>query len=246
MGASGTRNDAAARRHRVVLVAEDGPARLAYLSALETLGAAFSTVEDLGEMRGLLAETPVSGLLVDVPTLVKAPPGEKRLLHYLLEHFPVLRLRFDDTEQTIHGLFHGRVGPGTDILRDFLALEADAFAPRTLRAAGRDDVHFNVLVSRSPDMDNPVRAVTTNVSPGGCFISTCDDCLQVERLWLRVSELSDGTPIEVSVRWRQPWGVRQAIPGIGVAFVNMTSAQAEELDSWLLSTNDDPEIGRIS
>lgn len=220
---------------RVLLLAEPGDAREAYLAALAGTSARHDVVEDLPSLRARLRENAYHGLLVDVPTLIKAPAGEKRLAHEVLESYPVLRLRHDPHDGGIHGLYYGQPAQSGDIVADFVHLEAAVFSPRILRIQPRGDLVFNVLVARGETFadDQAERSVTSNVSQGGCFLCSFEEFADRQHLWLRIREFSDQTPIPAQVRWRVSWGAGMETPGVGVAFSGMTETQRRELDGWL-------------
>lgn len=223
------------RHTRVLLYAEKGVARDAYLAALAATAAEHDVVDDLPSLRARLRENAYHGLLVDVPTLIKAPAGEKRLVHEVLESYPVLRMRHDPRDATIHGLYYGQPAQSGNIVADFVDLEAAVSSPRVLRVEPRGDLVFNVLVSRDETFAEAraERSVTTNVSQGGCFLCSFADFADWQRLWLRIREFADQTPIPAQVRWRVPWGAGMEAPGVGVSFTGMTEPQRTELDGWL-------------
>ncbi len=220
---------------RVLLLAEQGEAKEAYRAALAVAGAEHDAVEDLPSLRARLRENAYHGLLVDVPTLIKAPAGEKRLVHEVLESYPVLRLRHDPHDGRIHGLYYGQPAQSGNIVADFVHLEAAVFSPRILRVQPRGDLVFNVLVSRAETFaeDQAERSVTVNVSQGGCFLCSFAEFADRQRLWLRIREFADQTPIAAQVRWRVAWGAGMEAPGVGVSFTEMTESQRQELDGWL-------------
>ncbi len=220
---------------RMLLLAEPGPAREAYLRALAGAGARCTVADNLGEMQERLRREPHCGLLVDVPTLIKSSGPEKRLVHGILEHYPVLRLRYDQPSGVIHGLFYGQAETGGDVVADFVAISATTFAPRSMRGEERENVILNVLIHRSrPEgEEGGERAVTVNASIGGCFLYTCGDFAVGDAVWLDFLELADRAPIPARLRWRVEWGKSMVLPGIGVAFESMTRAQMRELSARL-------------
>lgn len=219
----------------MLLFAEPGPARAAYEDAVSRTGAACAVVGSLREMREKLRGAAYCGLLIDVPTLIKSAGAEKRLAHSILEHYPVLRLRFDPASGVIHGLFYGQSEPKGDVVGDFVALATSTFSPRAMRGEEREDIVLNVLVHRDPSCQsaNAERAVTVNASLGGCFIYTCADYAVGEEVGLEIMEVSDRTPIRCRLRWRVEWGKSMSLPGIGVAFEAISPEQSQELAALL-------------
>ncbi len=220
----------------MLLYVEAGPARTAYEKALAAAGAGCLVVGSLREMHERLRSNPCGGLLVDVPTLIKSAGPEKRLAQGILEHYPVLRLRYDTGADEIHGLFYGQGTPGEgDVVRDFVSLAATTFTPRAMRGEQREDAILNVVIHRAPPGNGTQgeRAVTVNASSGGCFLYTCSDYEVGETVWLEFVDLADRTPVRGRLRWRVEWGKSMSLPGIGVAFEAMTPEQANELAGLL-------------
>jgi len=224
-----------ARPPLMLLFAEAGPARTAYQKALADAGAGCLLVDSLREMHERLRSNACGGLLVDVPTLIKSTGPEKRLAQGILEHYPVLRLRYDAGNDSIHGLFYGQSEPGGDVVRDFVSLAATTFTPRAMRGEEREEAILNVVIHRVPPEAGATgeRAVTVNASSGGCFLYTCSEYEVGETVWLEFVDLSDRTPVRGRLRWRVEWGKSMSLPGIGVAFEAMTPEQANELAGLL-------------
>lgn len=230
-----TRAKAAEASSRMLLLAEPGPSREAYERALAGTGVDCVTVDTLREMQESLQSALFGGLLIDVPTLIKSSGVEKRLAHGILEHYPVLRLRFDQASGVIHGLFYGQTDSQGDVIADFVSMASATFTPRAMRGGQREEVILNALIHRAPPgPDVPgERAVTGNASAGGCFLYVCSEYVVGERVWLDFLELADRTPVPALLRWRVEWGKNRVLPGIGVAFEDMTPAQTRELASLL-------------
>ncbi|MBL0714126.1 MAG: PilZ domain-containing protein [Desulfosarcina sp.] len=98
--------------------------------------------------------------------------------------------------------------------------------PRRFRAAGRRNIHFNLLLSptRRFDAREIERTVTVNISQDGCFIFTSARFQKGQRVWIRIMEIYDKTPIACIIRHKRKWGHEMAIPGIGVRFESLTDA----------------------
>ena len=215
---------------RVILVSEDGHAKQVYINALERLDVHVDIVPSFAELYGALLRTPYHGIMIDLPTKIRAPKSEQELVHEVLELFPVIQLNWEGRADEVRTLYFGQsTGEGT--IEEFISEECRSFDPRTIRASERRYINFNVMLSTNGEFDEEKteRTVTVDVSRGGCFLYTIDEWESGVDAWLKLRELSDGAPILAETRWGVPWGEAMKIPGIGVEFKRISQAQLAEL-----------------
>jgi Tfp pilus assembly protein PilZ len=223
---------------RLLLVACPGEARDRYAAELESLkiqGVCFDTACTLDELRRALAETRYSGVLLDVPTLIRSSEAEKSLVNKVLEVFPALHLSYDPDDACIRSMFYG---PGERVahsMATFVETEASRFQARTFRRNRRLDMAWSVALASAAEPDKEERAVIVNLSPDGCFIITASDWHEGQELLLRLPALSDQEPIRSVCRRIVPWGEGRRLPGIGVRFETMNNAQRQEIEAELAS-----------
>lgn len=212
---------------RLVFVVEGRVAVAPYLDAVRGEVGAVTVVSSIEELFILMAREAFNGILLDVPTLVRATGTEKASLYDLIQVFPTLRVKWDSRSATVRALFYDRV-PGPDAgLGSFVRQVCAHFTPRIIRLRDRVAVHLNVMVSETPSFspEEVVRTVSLNLSLDGCFLIAVDPWPLGARLWLRMLEFGDQTPIAAEVRWRKPWGVSPGIAGAGVRFLALTDEQ---------------------
>lgn len=212
---------------RLVFVVEGRMAVAPYLDAVRSEVEDVTVVSSIGELFTLMAREAFNGILLDVPTLVRASSTEKASLYDLIQVFPTLRVKWDSRSSTVRALFYDRVpGPGAG-LGSFVRQVCARFVPRIIRRRDRVAAHLNVMVSETPSFspEKVIRTVSLNLSLDGCFLIAVDPWLQGTRLWLRMLEIDDQTPIAAEVRWRKPWGVSPGIAGAGVRFLELTDEQ---------------------
>ncbi|MDK2956002.1 MAG: hypothetical protein PWQ57_1498 [Desulfovibrionales bacterium] len=222
-------------RIRLLLIAEQGPSRSAYEKALQDMDVDYDALTTAGEMQNLLKETAYNGLLLDVPTMIRASGKDKMRVNEMLERFPVLRLVYDAQHGSIRGLHYGRSADNVTTLENFVKNTCAPLPARSLRQAVRSNLHLNVLLlpQKNAPFSAAERTVTANVSEVGCFLITSKPWKDVERLWLVFRDFKDKTPALVRVRWRKVWGEQLEIPGLGVQFEELTRPQREELLKFL-------------
>jgi hypothetical protein len=215
---------------RILLIAQEGPARALYERVIREVGAMVDTVASIGDFQGAVTNAAYNGIVIDIPTKIQALNRHKDLVSSILDRFPVIQVNQAKTTGRIRALLYGRherQGQLPDLIRE-TCLQG---APRRFRADKRRDIHFNLLLARRRDFDPGAieRTVTLNISPGGCFIYTTARYQKGQRVWIRILEMYDKTPIACEVIHKRKWGHEMAIPGIGVRFDALTEAQRRAL-----------------
>ncbi len=220
---------------KLLLIAEEGLSRSAYQEVLRGLDVEVDCIASPDEMTGALVDAPYSGLLIDVPTMIRCECNNKNRITRIMDRFPVLRVMYDPKYGGIRGLSHGGTMRDNRDLVDFVLHECLLFTPRSIRVAQRHELVFNVMLFRrqTEDMEAGERTVTINVSEHGCFVYSVNDWRLETPAWLVVNEFEDRTPIELKVRWQRHWGSVLQFPGIGVTFESMTTHQYVQLHSYL-------------
>ncbi|MEG6550248.1 PilZ domain-containing protein [Desulfocurvibacter africanus] len=238
---------------RVLLLAEYGERRNRYEQALAERGVDIACVAGLDEMCVSLARRPCSGLLLDVPTLMRASCESNMQVAEAMAIFPVLRLNWDHTQDVMRCLFYGPSGAGHS-LDDFLRIHAAAFHPRLLRRDPRQTCILHVeLVREAKQGYWPAeRTAVLSLSKSGCFVFTTAAWLPGDIAWLTIPSLGIPALRAVCRRvvpWRgdalgpQPWPGQDRdspmgkagglVPGIGLSFNDITPTQRAALDVLL-------------
>lgn len=165
-----------------------------------------------------------NGLLIELPSIVKAKGEEKIVAYTLANFFPTLRVR------AIGAALVPMAMPGSAAqdksLNDFLGKTCPAFIPRRLRVHRRHHVCIPALLRYGGE---ELRGFTLNVSWGGAFVVdvraeeryTVGDGLELCFPQFKIS-------VPAVIRWKMSWGGSSA-PGIGVSFSEMN----EELEKHL-------------
>jgi len=215
---------------RLILVCKNGPAKEAYLLEAQRAGIEVDTVESFGELMKSMITNTYQGVMIDLVTSVKASREEKGLAQDVLDAFPVIQLKWDPESKSMRTIAGGSL-PDNCTLADFVSRECKLFVPRAVRLSVRKNVYFNVLISRTENMDpaSTHRGMTVNVSKDGCFLLSCEDWSSSSEVWFVIDELDDKTPISGEIRWRQPWGKNMALPGIGVYIKQITPEQRKQM-----------------
>lgn len=219
----------------IIAIAYNEETRNAFLTALQKAGAEAVTAESFYDAETLVLQGNYSGLLVDLPSIVKAKGDEKVVACSLTNFFPTLRVR------AVGSVLVPMTMPGAarqdNSLNDFLIKSCAAFEPRRLRKHRRRDICLTTQL-HSPQSDE--RGFILNLSWGGAFIlETRPERFTVGSsldIYLPEAELL----VTTTVRWLRPWGERK-LSGLGVSF-DQTDQQLSEALTILLKS--DPENDR--
>ncbi|WP_300162830.1 PilZ domain-containing protein [Solidesulfovibrio sp.] len=213
---------------RMLLVVRDGRAKDRFLKELSALGAECDVARTSEELLAATRHTRYNGVLFDVPTIVRAKDIDRKLLHSLAEIYPSARLKHDPATDAIFALGTD-AGPGSrDGLSVFVAACRD-FLPRGLRRGERVDVNLPAVLWRTPPKgDGGERTATLNLSYLGCFVFTAEDWAMSDPAWVVFPDVTP-EPVRARVAWREPWGQRRAIPGVGLAFLEIPEVLYKEL-----------------
>jgi len=220
---------------KLLLIAEEGLSRSAYVEVLKELDVDVDCVASPDDISGALIDAPYSGLLIDVPTMIRCECMDKNRITRIMDRFPVLRLLYNPKYGGIRGLTQGGTVRDNRDLADFVLMECVPFLPRSIRVARRHDLVFNVLLHSDPGRlgHDPEQTVTVNISEHGCFIYSVKQWELGNPAWMVITDLEDQTPIELSVRWKRAWGESMRMPGIGTSFQTMTTHQYVQLHSFI-------------
>ncbi|MDJ0719989.1 MAG: PilZ domain-containing protein [Desulfobacterales bacterium] len=215
---------------RILLIVQQGAARDRYRREILETGACIDTAASIEEFQGALTQSAYNGIVIDIPTKIQAMNRHKALVHSILERFPVIQVNQEKGSGRVRALLHGRNSRQGE-LQALIREACLSRPPRRLRARQRHAIHFNLLLMRErhPEADGIERSVTINISPDGCFLYTTGRFREGLRVWIRILEFRDQTPIACEVIHHRPWGDTMTIPGIGVCFQSITDAQAYAL-----------------
>ncbi|HTZ20898.1 MAG TPA: PilZ domain-containing protein [Opitutaceae bacterium] len=216
---------------RILLVVAPGKSREAYLRRLDRLPAVWDVVDSIDSLETSLQDTPYNGLLLDVPTMIRASTSQKAKVLALLEYYPVLRLSYRAPVDEIHALADGQTTPQTHTLEEFVGDDCRRFRARAVRAFKRCHLVFNVRLLDQPEqpLEEGEKAFTVDVSESGCFVATVQPPESGRLLSVVLCDLADPTPIPIEVRWRILWGETMRTPGFGARFLSLTEEQKAEL-----------------
>ena len=226
---------------RILLVAQPGDACTLYETALQRCGVQVDTVAAVDTFYGAVTHFAYNGIVIDIPTKIKALSDHKDLVYSILGRFPVIQVNFDPQTRRIRALLHGqheRSGGLEDLIRQN-CWHAPA---RKLRSEERKPLHYNVLLStkRHFDPQTLIRTVTMDVSLSGCFLFSAARFQLGARVWMRIMDLYDKTPISGIVRHKHNWGEALIIPGIGVEFETIKEDQRRALFDSVTITAKNP------
>jgi len=156
------------------------------------------------ELPAVLQKIRACGILLEVITLIKASPTDKKAIQDLLELYPFGKFKLAG---------NGVLILGKESVEQFV-YECRNFNPRTLRKELRKSGHIAVYLSADGTFEDAEKVVTINLSVGGCFVYSIREWSIGKRVWLQFP--GDAVVVCGTVCSWQPWGNNKIIPGIGV------------------------------
>ena len=216
-------------KHPIIAIAYSEETRQAFVAALEQAGAEAVAAASFYDAETLVLSGSYSGLLVDLPSIVKAKGDEKVVACSLTNFFPTLRVR------AVGSVLVPMTMPGAarqdNSLDDFLAKSCSIFEPRRLRHHRRREI---IMAAQLHGPQSSERSFIINLSWGGLFLLhsfperfTIGDRLD---LYLPEAELL----IPTCICWLRPWGDRR-LSGLGLQFSRIDDHLHEALTILLKS-----------
>lgn len=199
----------------ILVVSSSDDVRAALVAALARSQVSAVACENFCQAEELALLGLYNGLVVDLPTIIKAKGEEKIVAYTLANFFPTLRVR------AMGGALIPMAMPGgakqDRSLHDFLTKSCTAFEPHVLRSHRRHAICTPVLVSCRGEER---RGITLNLSWGGTFIvdTQAEHYQAEERVEIHFPRY--GGAVRAIIRFVVPWGGESA-PGIGVSFEEM-------------------------
>ncbi len=217
----------------LILVARSETRINTYREALELRGFACHPVTELRELPACTCRQLFHGILLDMPIITKASPGDKALVADILQALPSAYLNIAPATDTIKLLPANQLYGTARSLNEFLTA-CGQFTPRLVRPNDRVPLHLNALVSHQGRDQEPEQTVSLNLSRQGCFLfSTCTENQTGQEISIRFIGMDDPTPIIAIIRWVRPWGSVNQMPGIGVTFERISESQSRQLEELM-------------
>lgn len=191
-----------------------------YAEAVRPLGLAPIGATSVAELLGYLAHQTVSGFVLEVEKVLRAPAQERAHLFHLAEAFPLLRVRRNADSAPVY----------LDDMQTFAA-QARSFEPRRARNIMRSAVVLQALMARADDPDflAPKSVTILDVSPFGGATNSDTELELGEEVLLRITELSDSTAIRACVCWCKQRSRARLRFSSGLRFFDISPAQIGEL-----------------
>jgi Tfp pilus assembly protein PilZ len=212
--------------HPILVVSHTDETRAALATILNKAGAVPVPCASFCEAENAALKGLYSGMLVDLPSIIKSKGEEKIVAYTLANFFPTLRVR------TMGSLLVPMAMPGSakqdKNLDDFLHRTCLEYHPKRLREFRRHPVCLSTLVTFN---DIELRGFTLDISWGGMFVVD----LQAEKycigdpVTILIPEF--GCHIAAEVRRIKPWGILRHAPGIGLQFGSMDETVADVISS---------------
>lgn len=169
----------------------------------------------------------VAGLVLELPSVMKASCQDRDRLFYYANTFPVMRVKPDKATKRLAYLD----------ARDCFFKNLEDVSGKRCRSHERMQVRLDCLYAAEDDpvLSAAVQGVILDISPGGCFINSKAVLENESFVHLRINDLEHGRPIFASVRWANTDESEGALPGMGVMFIDLSDEQLEEISALQLT-----------
>lgn len=222
----------------ILVISYTDVARSALTATLESSNTPSVACSTFCEAEELALQGLYSGILVDLPSIIKAKGEEKIVAYTLTNFFPTMRVR------ALGSVLVPMTMPGSakqdKSLNDFLNTTCPAFFPRKLRAFRRHTVCLATIVKYKGE---EFRGFTLNLGWGGAFIVDVGAEKFSAKAETTIFLPEFACEIEATICWIRPWGQRYA-PGIGVGF-NQLDETVESTLARLLNSRKDFDRDRL-
>jgi len=209
--------------HPIFVISVSDDTRAALANSLKAFDVQLVQCSTFLEAENLALQGLYSGILVDLPSIVKAKGEEKIVACSLSGFFPTLRVRVMGTmliPMTMPG-----AAKQENSVSDFINRACKNFMPRQLRSHHRHVIGISVATRFS---DIETLAFTLDICWGGAFIVDFNPERFAIGDELTIFFQEPSCEIQATVCWKQSWGLRHA-PGIGVQFHSLTDTLSEFL-----------------
>jgi hypothetical protein len=215
---------------KIALVVNQEEEKTIYLEHLRAYNVDIIVTTNFRDLENLLSGQSYNGIIVDLKTKLSVPRDQKMLAYDLLEHYPVLQSRVVPETGQLQTMPFGKTQRDVS-LELFLTNECPNFQARKIRSALRQNIHFNIMITKAGnfDMGDVERTVTLNASRDGCFIITSSKWQERTSVPFIIKELDIKIPIVGEICWQVKWGREMKVPGIGLRYEDIQSAQYQEL-----------------
>lgn len=211
-------------QHPLFVISVNDEIREILAKSLEPFNVKIACCSSFTDAENMALSGLYNGILVDLPTIVKAKGEEKIVACSLTGFFPTLRVR------VMGSLLIPMTMPGAarqeNSISDFINRACLNYFPRILRAHNRHPIGISVSINHK---GVETRAFTLNISWGGAFIVDFNPERFSAGDELTIYFQEPGTDVKATVCWTHSWGLRHA-PGLGIRFHTMNST----LDDFLL------------
>ena len=219
---------------KLLLVSDPGKSREHYLAELAKYDVEVDAVSSGHDLYTHCGDKDYSALLIDLRTIINTGAKNKMLIEEISLKIPTIRLHVNPSNGVISGLMYDRKVPERDALKIFVE-QTKEFKPTKIRLARRVNTVLNAFITKTPELDEEasIKANIINISRNGCFITTQHFFDKEEFIYIHVLEFEIKMPIKCEIRWIQPWGAKNKLPGIGVKLHTVTDDQISEIDKYI-------------
>lgn len=196
-----------------------GPA----LNAIGKKGLFFPTANLL--TRELLTEPVCCGVILDVKMVMDSDATARDKLFALCSTLPMVRSRLD---------LEAKKPVFMDPMEALLKSAKTTVHRNQKRVKVRLESSWSL--DKDPAMTETNEGVILDISKGGAFLHATNVLPTDDYIHLKIYEMTHKRPIHCAVRWRNTTPMPGRLTGVGLKFLDISSAQLEEIDRTHLKT----------
>ena len=162
----------------VVLIAGDENTRRFFKSRFSAYPSIqFEVFPSIREFKSSCSRKVYACFLMDIKTFIRSGSSEKRFFNFLMEQFPVMRVRLNSDQNDFFGFIENMElgGLSGDCLLDlFLTKVCARHIPHGIRMESRIIAYLSLFIEYKDETGEKksLKATTRDISGGGCFIVT--------------------------------------------------------------------------
>jgi hypothetical protein len=214
----------------VAILAIDEEERQVLAEKMKSFEGEFIFASSINGLRDSLFQHPCNGILFCIESIIGLDQAGKSYIQTLEQIYSTARIRWNKEKNTF-AILTIRSG-NAQTISDFFNI-CSSHSARCLRKNERYAKTLNVLISSAPDLSNPARTHSVNISLRGCYLATHQEWKVGDPIYIEIQEMTEKIIIEGKVTRYVPWGIPYRVQGVGVHFAGITKEQTKDLQKFL-------------
>jgi hypothetical protein len=187
-------------------------------------------IDSIEAFRNWVAGKAITGIIVDLRTLLRSSQEEKNFINELGQAIPVAKVRLLPQAPMIAGSVDAESLSGEAFFNYLIRTLKDSEWQRRVREFPRRTKILNIRAYHEYWGKEPLLTNTVDLSEGGAFIICTKPPLLDTLVEVEIFELPEVGRLKARIRWILEWGkTTSRYPGLGLQFVGLTEKQRDQL-----------------